>query len=173
MGRDKAGIVLGGVTLAERAAAVLRVVAAPVVEVGPGHTGLPAVTETPAGSGPLAAVVAGASALADGGHRGPVLVVAVDMPRVNVELLALLAGHPSTDSVVPVAGGRPQPLCARWAPSALVRAGDLVAAGERSMQALLDAVPVTYLPEHEWTAVAGADALVDVDTPADLDRVTR
>ena len=88
MGTDKALLEVDGRTLAERAAAVLRAVCDPVLEVGPGVSGLPAVREDPPGAGPLAALGAGAAELARGGHAGPVLVLAVDMPFVTAGLLA-------------------------------------------------------------------------------------
>src|SRR3954468_1318664 len=87
MGRDKALLEVGGQRLVDRAATALAAVADPVLEVGPGWSVLPAVREDPPGSGPLAAVVAGAAALRAGGHDGPVIVLAVDMPFVTVELL--------------------------------------------------------------------------------------
>ncbi len=59
MATDKATIVWRGETLAARAARVLTAVCDPVIEVGPGATQLPCVREHPAGSGPLAAFVAG------------------------------------------------------------------------------------------------------------------
>src|SRR5438093_7464181 len=91
MGRDKALIEVGGQRLVDRAAAALKAVADPVLEVGPGWSALPSVREDPPGSGPLAAVAAGAGALRAAGHHGPVIVLAVDMPFVTVDLLRLLA----------------------------------------------------------------------------------
>ncbi len=137
-----------------------------MIEVGPGYTSLAATREEPSGSGPLAAVAAGAEALARRNHQGPVLVVATDLPGLTLEYLRILADHgvPSPEhSVVPRDGaGRAQPLCARYSPTALACAEELVAAGHRSMKALLARVPVTWLD-----ADAGG-VLFDVDTPGDL-----
>ena len=91
MGRDKALIEIGGQRLVDRLAAGLLAVADPVLEVGPGWSALPAVREDPPGTGPLAAVSTGAAALRAAGHDGPVIVLAVDMPRAGVEVLRLLA----------------------------------------------------------------------------------
>jgi molybdopterin-guanine dinucleotide biosynthesis protein A len=170
MGRDKASIVLGGRPLAVRAATALSAVADPVIEVGPGGSGLDHVREDPPGAGPLAAVAAGAWALREAGHHGPVLVVATDMPGVDEPLLRFLADHPAEESVVPMAGGRDQPLCARYAPGALDTAIDLVESGERSMRALLEAVPVRRVSSAEWGVVAAPEAFEDLDTPDDLTR---
>ena len=175
MGTDKARLEVGGQPLAERAAGVLRAVADPVVEVGPGWSGLPAVREDPPGSGPLAAVAAGAAALRATGHDGPVVVLAVDMPRVSVALLRLLATRRGPATAVPRAGGHPQPLCARYGPDALAAVDRLLAAGGRSLRALLEAMDargeVGWIEPEEWERVADPAALADVDTPEDLRRL--
>lgn len=172
LGRDKATVVVGGRTLAVRAAGTLRAVCRPVVEVGPGVSGLPAAREDPPGRGPLAALVAGREALAAAGWDGPVLLLAVDLPRVGPPLLDLLTRvAPGAAAAVPVHGGARQACCARYGPAALAAARDALDAGERSLRAVLAAVATVEVPEGEWRAVAGADAFEDVDTPADLDRL--
>src|SRR5438132_9570667 len=175
MGRDKALIEVGGQRLVDRAAAALTAVADPVLEVGPGWSGLPAVREDPPGSGPLAAVSAGAAALRRMGHDGAVMVLAVDMPRVSAELLRLLATRDGPATAVPRAGGHPQPLCARYGPDALAAVDRLLAGGGRSLRALLEAMDargeVGWVQPEEWARVAEASALADVDTPDDLRRL--
>src|SRR5438105_8578446 len=177
MGRDKALLEVDGQRLVDRAAALLAAVADPVVEVGPGWSGLPAIREEPPGSGPLAALGAGAAALRTAGHEGPVLVLAVDMPRVSVELLRLLARRAGPGTAVPRADGHPQPLCARYGPAALATVDGLLAAGERSLRALLAALEprpdgatpgepdgregVGWVGPEEWEPGAGPDALAD------------
>lgn len=172
MGRDKATLVFDGEPLARRTAALLRRRADPVLEVGPGFTDLPHVLEEPPGSGPLAAMAAGGAALGARHHQGPVLVVGTDLPRLGDAFLRTLAEYPAPAaeySVVPRdAAGRPQPVCARYSPDALLRAQELVAGGHRSVMALLERVPVTWLDTAE-----GEAALFDVDTPEDLEIATR
>jgi molybdopterin-guanine dinucleotide biosynthesis protein A len=165
LGVPKAELRRDGERLADRGARILSSVSAPVVEVGPGPTGLPAVREVPVGAGPLAALVAGA-AEANRRHatRG-VLVLAVDLPFVDPPLLAWLAEHPAPGAVVPRVDGIPQTLCARYADTDLPVAARLRAAGRASMRALLDAVPVTYVDEAEWGPIADPGAFLDVDTP--------
>src|SRR5581483_7646728 len=104
----------GGRRLVDRAVAALTAVADPVLEVGPGWSGLAAVREEPPGSGPRAA-----------GHAGAVIVLAVDMPFVTAELLTLLADRPGPATAVPRGGGHPQVLCARYGPEALAAAARL------------------------------------------------
>jgi molybdopterin-guanine dinucleotide biosynthesis protein A len=169
MGRDKAALIVeDGRSLAERTAALLAQVAAPVVEVGPGYTTLPSTVEARPGTGPLQAVAAGAVFLAGAGHEGPALVVATDLPRLTAGLLGALAAWPAPGCVVPLHEGRPQPVCARYSPAALAEAVALAAAGERSLMALLERVDVAWLAPAQWAPAAGRpDALVDVDTPVD------
>ncbi|MDQ6614066.1 MAG: molybdenum cofactor guanylyltransferase [Actinomycetota bacterium] len=171
MGRDKATLVIAGDRLADRTAALLRPVAHPVIEVGPGYTSLSRTRENPPGSGPLAALAAGAGALRALHHGGPVLVVATDLPRLTAAYLQLLVDHrvPHPDHcVVPRdAGGRAQPLCARYSLAALACAEDLFATGERAMKALLQRVAVTWLDPDP------SDVLFDIDTPEDLGPIDR
>jgi molybdopterin-guanine dinucleotide biosynthesis protein A len=179
MGTDKAAIRLSddpektGPTLAARTAGLLLMACSPVIEVGPARSSLPAVMESPAGAGPLAAMVAGWEALLLAGWDGPVLVVATDLPRLTASMLMWLADHPASRSVVPVAEGRVQPLCARYSAPDMALAARLVQGGARSMRALLDATNPILASEELWAPQAGGSlVLADVDTPEDLDRMT-
>jgi len=170
-GAPKADVRVAGERLADRTARILAEVAVPVLEVGPGHSTLDAVLEDPPGAGPLAAVVAGAAALADRGMTDSgVLVVAVDLPFLDGTFLRWLAAAPPADAVVPRVDGRAQPLCARYSSAALARAAGLVAAGERSMRVLLDGLAVRWLEADEWGPVTQAACFADVDTPDDARR---
>jgi molybdenum cofactor guanylyltransferase len=167
LGFDKATVRIGAETLAERAARVLGAVCAPVVEVGPGRTGIRAVREDPAGSGPLAALVAGADALG----AESVVLLACDLVRIESHVLALLAGWEGAPSVVPMVDGRAQLVCARYGPDAIGAARTLLASGERSLRALIDLVAVDFVTDSERPAVINADAFLDLDTPEDLERL--
>jgi molybdopterin-guanine dinucleotide biosynthesis protein A len=167
MGTPKANLLLDGETLARRAGRALASVCAPVLEVGPGHTDLPAVLEEPRGGGPVAALVAGWDALDD---PPAVLLVACDLPFLDVGLLRALAELPGTGPVVPVAAGRPQPTCARYDRRARDEAASRLRRGSVSFHSVLDALDVVYLDESRWGEVAGPNALVDVDTPEEAAR---
>ena len=167
MGRDKATLLVPGqnLSLAQRTAELLKLVASPVLEVGPGRSGLPTVEEHSPGGGPLTAVVAGWSHLDARSWSDPVLVVATDLPLLTEELLRWLADYPSPRSVVPTVDGRTQPLCARYTATDMGVSARLVAQGRRAMNDLLEAIhPVLVEPED-------ATALQDVDAPEDVDRL--
>jgi molybdopterin-guanine dinucleotide biosynthesis protein A len=171
LGVDKARLVLDGETLAVRGARLLTGVCAPVMEVGAGASGLRAVLEEPAGAGPLAAIAAGGEELRARGHRGAVVVLAVDLPCATPALLAALRDWPGEPTVVPRAAGRLQLVSARYGADALVAARSLVTAGVRALGGLLDVVDHDVMEESVWGAVASADAFADVDTPADAARL--
>lgn len=167
MGRDKAMLPIDGVPCAARVAAVARAgVDGPVVEVGRGATTLPLVVEASPGQGPLAAVAAGGVALRDGGHDGPFLVLACDLPFLTAEVLTRLAAEPGT--AVPVVDGRLQPLCARFVGSATDVAAAALATGARSMRPLLEALSPRLLDAGWWSAFTTARAFADIDTPEQL-----
>ncbi|HTV11468.1 MAG TPA: molybdenum cofactor guanylyltransferase [Acidimicrobiales bacterium] len=168
MGFDKMTLEVGGAPNTARLAALLRGLVATAVEVGSGCSGLPAVREEPPGSGPLAAVSAGALALDGQGFLGPVLVVAGDMPNLGSTVLEYLAAWPGEASVVPLVGGRLQPLCARWSAGDLRLAVQLVAAGERSMRALLARSVPDVATAEKWPRGVTVEDFADVDELSDL-----
>ena len=167
LGFDKATVRVGSETVATRAARVLGAVCTPLIEVGPGHTGLPWVREDPPGSGPLAALVAGARAL----KCERVLLLACDLVRVEPPVLRVVAGWDGAASAVPVVDGRRQLVCARYGADALAIAADVLATGERSLRALVARLDIDEIDASHWGAVADADAFADLDTPADLARL--
>ena len=169
MGTDKSLLVIDGRTWAARAAAVLVAVCGVAVEVGPGHSDLPAVAESPPGQGPLPAVVAGRAALARLGRVGTVVVLACDLPHVTVDAVQCLASWPGAGSVAPLLDGEPQPLCARWSMAALDAAARRLAAGGRRVSGLLDADDAVLIDERWWAPRFGPRAFADVDTVAELE----
>jgi molybdopterin-guanine dinucleotide biosynthesis protein A len=171
LGVDKASLVLDGETLAVRAAPRLGAVCAPVVELGDGVSGLPAVRETPAGAGPLAALAAAGTWLREHGHMGPALLLAVDLPAVDEPILRWLRDRPGAPTVVLRVDGRLQPVCARYGADALLAADSLVVGGVRALHELFDVVEHDVVEPDEWRAVATDDTFLDVDTAADAERL--
>jgi molybdenum cofactor guanylyltransferase len=169
MGFDKALLQVDGAPNAVRLGRVLSRVARPVLEVGPGRSGLPWLMEVPPGGGPLVALCAGAEALVRLGHNGAVLVVACDMPYLGEAALRSIAEWEGDGSVVPVVEGRLQPLCARWSCDDLRVAARLVSEGERSMKALLSLTVVETLGPGHWPEGVTARDFADVDTRAELE----
>jgi molybdopterin-guanine dinucleotide biosynthesis protein A len=170
-GSTKAELRVDGERLADRGARVLCAVCDPVVEVGPAFSSLPAVRESPAGSGPLAAMVAGGDALAArGAGDRPFVVLAVDLPFVDVALIAWLRDFDAAGAVVPIVDGRAQPLCSRYPASTVAVARSLLDRDVRSMHALLAEIDVTWADERDWGSVTSAASFADVDTPEDAAR---
>ncbi len=172
MGFDKTSFRIDGVPCAQRIARVMCEVLDPVIEVGPGRSGLPAVLEHPKGSGPLAALSAGFAELCRKSPRErAAVVVAGDLAFVTEVALRMLADwNPQDRSIVPVVNGRAQPLCARWSVADLRHAEGLVAGGHRSMQRLLSRPGVVMVDESKWPDGVDSRAFSDIDTPDDLER---
>jgi len=171
MGFDKTAFPVDGVACAVRIAASLTRVLGLAVEVGSGHTGLPAVREDPPGNGPLAGLCAGLDWLEASGRAGdPVVLVAGDLPFLTDAVLQMLADR-AQGSAVPVVDGRAQPLCARWSPESLALGRAARSSGERSMRPLLAAPDVELLDETMWPDGVAASAFQDLDTPEDIERL--
>lgn len=169
MGTDKASVPVDGVPMAVRLAGLLEeVLAGPLLEVGPGRTGLPAVPDDVAGAGPLVAVATAARRLAAVGWHGPAVVLACDLPLLNRRALDLVARWPGAGGVVPVVGGRRQPLCARWSAEDLAAAVRLAAEGQRSLRGLPGAGPCTLVTEAEVPVGVDPAAFTDADSPEEL-----
>jgi molybdenum cofactor guanylyltransferase len=162
LGRDKATLPIGTTTLGAHLASLLEAHVAPVIEIGPGVTTLAAVREDPPGSGPLAAVTAGARALGVAGYRGSVIVLACDLPLLTDAVIAMLVEAPGEQSVVPVVEEMAQPLCARWSADDLDIACAIERDGARSMRALLVATTPHLLAEGSWPTGVTPEAFADV-----------
>jgi len=144
----------------------------PVPDLPPG-SGRPVVVvrDEVAGEGPLRAV-GGALAAAS----APIaIVLAGDAPLVPVGVGRLLldALGPAAAAVLTEGGrARPVPMALRTEPARRA-AADLLAAGERRLRALPEALGPIVIPESTWRALDSAgDALRDVDTPEDLAEIT-
>jgi molybdenum cofactor guanylyltransferase len=167
-GVDKAALVVAGRSLLElaltaSAGARHRVVVGPRRDTG---APVPWVRESPAGSGPLAALGAGLAELPSGSDV--VVVLAADLPAVDTNivgrLLATVIGSPEADVAVVVDDERrAQPLLAAYRRDRLERAlGELGDLGDRSLRELLARLAVAE--------VVDLAAAQDIDTPADLAR---
>lgn len=174
MGRDKALLRLGGLTLVERAVAVLAGCCDPVlVASGDGRRlrglGLEQVADRPAGAGPLAGILAGL-------ERSPhplVAVVAVDMPYASAAVLRLLAGQwKGEPAVVASVAGRLEPLHAVWHRDAAPAVRERLGRGRRSATAAAVALGARVVDASVWAAVDPEGRFArNVNAPDDLRRL--
>ena len=118
--------------------------------------------------GPISGLQAGLQAC-DADH---ILVVACDLPFLNVELLRFMADLPrSYQALVPWSEARWQPLCAIYARSCLKVVDAMVSAGGGSMHQLLDQLDVQRLDEKEMRRLE-PDGLsfLNLNERSDLDK---
>jgi molybdopterin-guanine dinucleotide biosynthesis protein A len=164
-GTDKAMLSLAGRPLL---AHVLEA-GSPAVVVGPARPGFRDVTwalEQPVGTGPVAAVAAGLTALP--ADLGRVLVVGGDMPYVARARQPLHDALGDSDvAVLTDADGRDQPLAALWLRASLVRTlARLAPLGGLPLHRLLDEVKVARVTDT-WRAATDVDTLEDLSRLAD------
>lgn len=173
-GAVKALLTIDGTPIIERQLAVLRgrVSAIGIAANDPEPyraTGLPVFPDRIVGAGPLAGLEA-----ALGFFRRPyVLALACDMPHFDERLLTLLLSRrgPEVDAVVPMVGGRPEPLCALYARRLLPIVRRRLETGRRAARGLFDEpdVRVAWLSEAELRAQDPTlRALANVNTPEQL-----
>ena len=176
MGQDKALLTLepGGPPLIEIVAGRVRQVVDEVVLLGNAPAGvLPGLRRIPdsfPGSGPLGGIHA-ALVAAQGGR---VLVVACDMPFLNVHLLRYMTSLPDdAEAIVPVLD-RPQPLHAIYAPTCLPHIELCLREGENRVTGWFDRVRVREI-DRETIAQFDPDLLscFNMNTPEDFERARR
>ena len=179
-GADKAGLLVGGVTLLDRVLHAAAGVAGRLIVVGPprviaGGRAVIFVQEDTPGGGPVPAV---AAALDATGDASVVLLLAVDLPLLStadlsrlVARLIVAPAEPPTGAVAAAdPSGRPNPLLAAYRASALRKtvtdiAGPGSAAGARGGAGWPAA---RLLPDGVTVVDLGGDATLNVNTPADL-----
>ncbi|MBW3590288.1 MAG: NTP transferase domain-containing protein [Actinobacteria bacterium] len=178
MGTPKALLEISGETLAKRVSRALGAVADPVVAVGiDARLGLEQVDDPQ--RGPLWALRAGWDRLEEMGCRGPVLLMGCDLPLVNAGLLTLLVERlDGYGAAVPVVQGRPQPVAACYGPGAgevvkNMRSRSGPGARPESMADMLSRISVNLVPPNAWHVVAPGYALLDVNTPGELEQARR
>ncbi len=176
MGRDKARLVLNGESLLQRQVERLAQVVDEIVLVGAPGRPLPQVTsavpcraveDEVEGQGPLAGIETGLTVTT----ARSALIVAVDMPLLEPALLRLLATRlgPGCRWVVPIADGRPQPLCSAIAASALPDIRDQLSRGERAPWALAHTLGAYRMEPEEWRlADPGGRSFLNVNTPEEF-----
>lgn len=168
MGRDKATLLIAGRTLVERVVGVVGTRCAPVFVVAAPGQALP---ELPAeilrdevrGVGPLLATARGLRAAAEAG-LDRAFVCAVDMPHLTADLIddLLEPARALAAEVVLPWDGHDHYLAGIYRTALASRADELVAAGERSMRALVQACDTQRIVMEQRRE------LTNVNTPQDL-----
>ncbi len=170
MGRDKAQLSLGRITLLDRTVRELRTISEEVLVVGRATcmTDVRSLTDEMPGSGPAGGLITGLRAA-----RLPLcLTVACDHPFLDAEVLLSLAHLiPGFDAVVPRKGADPQPLHAVYRRDTLPAAEDYFSRGGRSLRGLLDGLHVRWVSEAEMTRIdPSGRSLINVNTPEEWER---
>ncbi|MGB3482885.1 MAG: molybdenum cofactor guanylyltransferase [Mycobacterium sp.] len=169
MGRDKASMVVSGPTgsktMVEHVLAAVSARCAPVFVIAAPGQALPELSasvlrDEVRGVGPLLATARGLRAAADAGAERA-FVCAVDMPQMTADLIDELAGHTGADVILPW-DGRDHYLAGIYSTALAGRIEELIAAGERSMRALVDTVNTQRI------VMAASPALTNVNAAADL-----
>ena len=133
-----------------------------------GTDGVEAVVDMFPDMGPLGGIATGLSAV----RTEWATFCACDMPFVSPALFRLLLslrdGH---DAVVPVIGGRPEPMHAAYSRACLGAVKDKIAARRLRASSFFDDVRVRLVSEQEIRAVdAELRSFFNVNTQADLDK---
>ncbi|HLF72180.1 MAG TPA: molybdenum cofactor guanylyltransferase [Dehalococcoidia bacterium] len=156
LGRDKAGEVLLGRSLLQRAVDAFAGLVDEYVIVSAVGQALPAVeVDAPLltaedvypETGPLGGIYTGLRAM----QAPHAVVVACDMPLLQPALIAeLLRLAPAHDLVVPIKGILPEPLCAAYSKAFIDAAKRRLDAGEYKITDVFEAVQPLYLRPDDW-----------------------
>jgi molybdopterin-guanine dinucleotide biosynthesis protein A len=168
MGRDKATLPYQGRTLVEHVVDVVSERCAPVFVIAAPGQSMPAMDaevlrDDVRGVGPLVATGRGLRAAAEAGVPWA-FVCAVDMPFIETALIDVLvesSKNLTADVVLPW-DGRDHYLAGLYRTALVDRIDGLVAAGERSMAALVNSV------ESQRIVVADGRSLTNVNSASDL-----
>ena len=168
MGRDKANVSYDGQTLVERMVSIVEPRCAPVFVIAAPGQPLPALQadvlrDEVRGVGPLLATGRGLRAAADAGLE-LVFVCAVDMPLLSTDLIDELAAPAvrlGADVVLPW-DGRDHYLAGIYRTALADQVDALVAAGERSMRALVNTVDTQRLVMPQQRSLTNANTLADL-----------
>lgn len=181
-GSPKARARLAGLTLLERALAILRaagleagVIAnrADDLPTGQSSAAVPVRPDLAPGAGPLGGLHAALAWARERGDAG-VFLLGCDLPLVPPALVArLVTGFDAARPTVPASPGPLgiEPLCACYPVSLAAAAEDWLAAGRFGMGEFVRAHDPAVVVRDRLASVAGAEhAFLNVNTPADLER---
>ncbi len=153
MGTDKSQMTLGGQRVLDRIFNTLEKVV-PRVFVNCNYTvePYPCIKDQHPGNGPLG----GIHAVLDAADEGYVTISACDTPFIDPQIIEAIKQHitPYTDAVIPVYGGRVQPLSGIYHQSLAPLCEELISREERKVVSLLEEerCRVTYV--HDFTGMS-------------------
>lgn len=175
MGRDKASLPFGDDTLLTRAIRIVSSVVEDVVVVARRDQAIPdglvVVRDPVDDQGPLAGLITGLHA-----SRGElVFVTACDMPLLQPAVITRLFDLiGDADVCVPVTGEHTMTLCAVYRRSVLPYADALLAAGQRSVRALIERVNAKHIEAAEFRDLdPELDSFFSCDTPERYEQALR
>jgi len=172
-GRDKSGLLIGGVSIFDRQVKQLSQITDDILVVvaqpGRGKRGARLVCDRVANAGPLG----GLDAALEFARDDEVVVVACDMPFVTAPLIRyLISVAPGFDAVVPRTGAGIHPLCAVYMRTCKPSIGRRLAVRQLSMTSLLDDLRVRVVTDEELQAFGRpADLLANVNSPVEFDEL--
>lgn len=175
-GADKLEADLDGRTVLDHVIDAMAALADDIVVVGRAgrRPGVRYVPDDEPGAGPLAGLASGLAAIED----DVALVVGGDMPLLRADVLrrlvSMVGGVVGAEGAVLAERGvaRPLPIAVRRDPGLAAVTGSLALA-DRSLRAFLGELEVHVIDESDWRPLdPGGLTLLDVDTPADLARLT-
>lgn len=175
LGIPKALVKVGGITLLDRARALLRECCDEVLVAAPAAFELPIaaserIDDAPRHSGPLAGVLA---ALAARPER-EAFVLGVDFPLMRGSTVRAIAGARGEATVsLPAPGGVPQPLAAAYGPGAGLAIAKVAGEARAITRAVMSIEPRVISDSEIATWEGGADVFLNVNTPEDLAEAER
>jgi molybdopterin-guanine dinucleotide biosynthesis protein A len=183
MGRDKRGILIGGVPTLRRALAALASASTDLMLVTrhdrpPDPTWIDGIAVRIVHDRMVDGPLAGIEAALTYAHHELVIVVAADMPWLQPSLLRLLvrraseqAGH---DAVLPVSDRGPEPLLAVYRRRVATPLRVLAESGERRASALLGVIEADLVPPAVWRrADPDGISLRNLNQPVDIAALDR
>ena len=170
MGRDKALIEIGGRTLLQRALTTLAPQVDELLVIGDpvkyGHAAARVIADDVPGVGPLGGIV---TAMRHA-HHARLLVLACDMPHVNLQLVERLKQglSPDRSALVPVCDGHVEPLAAAYHRRCLPLFEEQVRRNALKLSDALEAAGATFVQicpgEDGWPV----DLFRNINAPGDL-----
>ena len=172
MGRPKALLDFGGVTMIERVVGAVSEVVTTIVVVRasgqtlPSLTGCTIVEDDHPDGGPLCGLATGWGHLAD--SNGYTFVCGCDHPFLTGRFLSALLKAGGGVEAITCGGEGPQPLCAWYRHQSLKKVGELVAAGERRLSLVLEGMDQCVVPPADLDIEGAEVAGMGVNTPLSI-----